>query len=903
MNLRGLFRACLVVPFVLLSAAPAFGRIAYDADRDPYQDNTTRAGRRTAVEIAGHTVGKIVLAVGNMGRFGIYGGATTYDAITGQKIYACEYPKKSNSRYLFVAAFWIGAVVGRDTLVSTGGDGWTPNMFEFYPDSDPFGPIVWRSITDPTKPEFDGAVSEQDLIGIYADTFTTSGQGVSLDLDAYNSRPHRPLGIKVTQRSFAWSYTYAEDFVLFDYSIENIGNQRLDKVYMGIYVDADVHHTSKDGTSGAGDDICGFLYDLPTPPEFSSVCEFRDTVNIAWIADADGDPHGNKYDDSSVPNVTATRIVRTPSDSLDVSFNWWISNGDGARDFGPQKGAVNRDMGAGNLGTPVGDIPKYFLLKNKEFDYDQVRTASIQPTDSIWLTPRQDLAPDVADGFDTRYLLSFGPFSITEGQKLPISFAYVGGERFHYNPDNAADNLPFNPTEYYRNISLADLGLNATWASWIYDNPGVDTDGDNYFGKYRICPLDSVIDRIDTVNDTVDTIFRVTVADTFWYEGDGRPDFKGASPPPAPLTWVYPTVVNTPTGTSGQIRVRFNGARSETILDNFSREHDFEGYRIYMARDERAASYMRLESYDRLDFNKWIFNPNKPFGAGYELKDVPYTLDSLRTLYAFGGVTDSTFDPLDYGPGNPYNNPFGKPGLSDSLFYFAPQDYNASDLSKTKIRKIYPDEDITPRPPDSLIGYSMEARLPDNYPDSLRDLYFTSDNRLKFYEYEYTIENLLPAVPYFINVTAFDYGSPKAGLGALETSVTFEPKRTYALPTADEVEASNLSAYVYPNPYRVDGGYRRDGFEGRGQTDRPDDRVRMIHFANLPAKCTIRIYTLDGDMVREIFHDLPTSDPTASHETWDLITRNTQLVVSGIYYWTVEAADGSTQIGKLVIIM
>jgi hypothetical protein len=93
------------------------------------------------------------------------------------------------------------------------------------------------------------------------------------------------------------------------------------------------------------------------------------------------------------------------------------------------------------------------------------------------------------------------------------------------------------------------------------------------------------------------------------------------------------------------------------------------------------------------------------------------------------------------------------------------------------------------------------------------------------------------------------------------------------------------------------------GFEGRDALYQIPDRIRRVHWANLPAKCTITIYTLDGDMVRQIKHDVDPSDPTASHEEWDLITRNTQLVVSGIYYWTVEDPNGETQIGKLVIIM
>jgi hypothetical protein len=36
---------------------------------------------------------------------------------------------------------------------------------------------------------------------------------------------------------------------------------------------------------------------------------------------------------------------------------------------------------------------------------------------------------------------------------------------------------------------------------------------------------------------------------------------------------------------------------------------------------------------------------------------------------------------------------------------------------------------------------------------------------------------------------------------------------------------------------------------------------------------------------------------------WDLITRNSQLPVSGLYYWTVEDDKGNVQIGKLVLIL
>ena len=83
--------------------------------------------------------------------------------------------------------------------------------------------------------------------------------------------------------------------------------------------------------------------------------------------------------------------------------------------------------------------------------------------------------------------------------------------------------------------------------------------------------------------------------------------------------------------------------------------------------------------------------------------------------------------------------------------------------------------------------------------------------------------------------------------------------------------------------------------------DMHDERVNRIHFTNLPQKCTIRIFSIDGDLIREIYHDFPPDYPESMHDEWDLITRNTQAVASGIYYYSVESEFGN-QIGKLVII-
>jgi hypothetical protein len=118
---------------------------------------------------------------------------------------------------------------------------------------------------------------------------------------------------------------------------------------------------------------------------------------------------------------------------------------------------------------------------------------------------------------------------------------------------------------------------------------------------------------------------------------------------------------------------------------------------------------------------------------------------------------------------------------------------------------------------------------------------------------------------------------------------------------------------VFPNPYRGDAAW--DGALGRD---------RYLWFANLPARCTIRIYTLSGDLVDTIEFDQsysPTDirgiyDPTdvrnpesdlpqlsGGMAAWDLVSRNDQGVASGLYMFSVEDHEnGGKQVGKFLIL-
>lgn len=89
---------------------------------------------------------------------------------------------------------------------------------------------------------------------------------------------------------------------------------------------------------------------------------------------------------------------------------------------------------------------------------------------------------------------------------------------------------------------------------------------------------------------------------------------------------------------------------------------------------------------------------------------------------------------------------------------------------------------------------------------------------------------------------------------------------------------------VVPNPYR-----------GSEVWDQPGNGE--IHFINVPARATIKIYTVAGDLVRQIEHD----DTVRDFARWDLRSGAGKEVASGIYIYRIEAGTFSFQ-NRFVVI-
>ncbi len=327
------------------------------------------------VTIAVHNVGKMAMTITNFGVIGRGSEESIPDPLTGQNAPSLSYPKGFGLNYLFEGALWVGAVVGHDTLVSTaGGSYW--DIREFWPsyyEDTIGGDIEYHSTLNVDAPEYQGAVSQQDFIAIYSDTLTDPA---FVDFDYYSGRFHRPLNVQITQKTYAWGYDYAEDFVIFDCEIANMDyNRTLNDIYIGIYMDNDI---GRDYREGGYDDICGFRKTVPS----RYIPGLVDTINLAWAADNNGDPDpvsGDYIGLYSPTGIVGTRILRTPLDSLFFNFNWWLTSYRPEYDWGPRKaGTVSDPFRSFHeyLGSPVSDADKYYMMSHNEFDYDQMRDLS-----------------------------------------------------------------------------------------------------------------------------------------------------------------------------------------------------------------------------------------------------------------------------------------------------------------------------------------------------------------------------------------------------------------------------------------------------------------------------------------------------------------------------------------------
>jgi hypothetical protein len=150
--------------------------------------------------------------------------------------------------------------------------------------------------------------------------------------------------------------------------------------------------------------------------------------------------------------------------------------------------------------------------------------------------------------------------------------------------------------------------------------------------------------------------------------------------------------------------------------------------------------------------------------------------------------------------------------------------------------------------------------------------------------------------------TGFKLRTPEEGLVPSKVTYDIKVKRPYASYSIDGATVNDSMPYftfstkgfaptiskefgkkvldrvnIVPNPY-----YAYSQYEDPG--NQLENRVRMV---NLPARCEIRIFTMDGVLVRTIKKD----DENSPYTEWDLKNNAKVPISSGVYLIHVKATD------------
>jgi hypothetical protein len=905
-------RVLITVLTALVLAAPAFAWHDLDEVEGPGWDLPDGFPVMDGSYVM--NVGELHLNITNHGLIGAWSGATCSlcDAPSAQ------WPAGSGVDYLWSAGLWVGATMLGEALVSTG----QPER-EFRPLDDIEATIYEAKSNILTRPtgnteaggkrlpdseaddDDDGLIDEEILDGYDDDgdglidedfgqvgnqmMVATMYDNTALANEIYAD--HEPLQLKLVQTSFAWENDNADDFVGFDFKITNIGVAAIENVYLGFFADSDIGSRNQQGK--AEDDMAGFWEGMVRAKDNSYV-----PISVGYMYDDDGDGGaatgyfgilflGHDTDPSGRTAPTSVRLR---------SFNHF--SGQAAFDNG---------------GDPTNDAERYELLSGVEFDQD------------------------VLDGKenDYRFLVSAGPFSeLEKDATLEFQAAMVIGPGLEGLKTNAAEaaltwygnfwNLDSDPetgvlgreTKICVDDFAGSGGQNPIFQfvadyidttcmtqEFLLSQPFIsqdqlDDDGCIYVNMDNCFECSRVVGEIcDKENMYIDNGWNCNQVNS----SPGCTGVQGAETvihwlvgmaPPPPGMRLWPT--------DNAVHVYWNNT-SQITADIRTNLIDFESYRIW-----------RADNWDR------------PYGSTLEngpesgLWQLIEEYDEINTYISTNVIgNDTLYDTLSLGRNTGFADIeyvpvcFSNPRFAD-LKEAMQMVVDADSLDTMKTlpalydRQGRPVENLRPLLPWQ--GYAAE--LDTFFMAASREVTGpTTIEKVGQQFYEFVDTDVHNGFLYFYSVTATDHKmGPAPGTGEFVptgdglkgdpgSSFTHTHPATTAQ-TAEERLRDGVAIYVYPNPAT------RSALEEFQQLspDADDPTGIKIRFTNLPeSHNTINIYTLDGDLVQTLEHDGTTGYGEIS---WNLVSRNGQEIVSGIYLYVVKSRDAIFEdyIGKFVVI-
>jgi len=858
---------------------------------------------------------------------------------------SCQWPAGSGNEYLWASGLWVGGIVLGERLVSTGGNAglneWAPldeltaTIYEAV-STKVLRPSGYPEASGRREPQpspdddDDGLVDEEILNGLDDDDdnridedFGQIGNQMFVHTNYDNTRlsiegypDHTPMNLKFVQTNFQWENDQVDDFVGFDYSITNVGVTDVEKVYIGFFSDCDIGPRSEGGT--ADDDMAGSWPDAHGSPGLVRASDGSFVpLQVGYMYDAAETGRLEGYFGIVFlgHDVDPTGVLAPPSV--------------GMRTFQSFSGNASFEQG----GDPTNDDERYQLL-----------SALVEDWDNNTLTGKQA---------DFRFLVSAGPFALMPpGESLSFQVGMVVGPGLEGLLSNCAEafltwqgiyvdkitqvqpidgSTPFNPgingretllckqdfkPGVFDNFTPDYMDPSCLDEEWLLNQPRVQdsdifeykVDGDtkecamfNMDNCYECARQNGYIcdpeDFEDPPNWTCNDPNLVNTAGCTGVNGlESQIHWLvGMAPPPPGLRlW----------STDSRVHVFWDDS-SEHSKDIRLQEIDFESYRVW-----------RADNWDRPFGSSVINGPESNLWQMISEFDIVNTfitqvvVDNVAYEDTLPLGANTGLEVISYTPAVLSNPTFD--GLAEAMQEVVDNDPQGTLRVRPEIRNS-----------DGIVIPEYQGLVPwETYPDAL-DTFFAVTPRVgdpqnqvapkrstKYYEYvDRDIHN---GFIYFYSVTASDHELyhyenryEDAPLDVVGPGLVGDPGSSfnYTIPgtqaqTVAEREKYGVNIYVYPNP-----ATREALAEYQELNPNGDDPTGVrVTFTNLPmANNTINIYTVSGDLVQTITQS--GLDGTG-HVSWNLMSRNGQEVVSGVYLYSVQSDNSAFEdfVGKFVVV-
>lgn len=767
-------------------------------------------------------------------------------------------------------------------------------------------------------------VSEQDFVSYYYDysPFENGNPDPDRDYDSSSgSNTHVPLNIRVRQMSYQWSYDYIKNLVYVEFNITNMNEQ--DTLYdcaMGIYMDSDVGPQSFGGSAIAPDDLSSYV-----PGE---------GFEFAYTYDAD-------QDGGLTTGYVGSRVCTPDPDQLEFSC-WTWDVGYGPDDWQPLHYTTTSNLTANE---------KYWLLTGRNPDEAAVIDLRANPNAQIESDP---------NGTDTRYFFGFyGAQSHTGDTDEPGEEGYGIDDYLETDSDGVYFkrwNLPPGRTmkiviAVFPGDSVFDLSKTAEFAKFIYGEAQTLTTvvEPDIFPHYQAPEppaypnmFAGLINDGNALDLYWDNISEFTLDGDFvpksnigWQEDSSNLDSHIDKYDEQLLQHGHFPDEFAPWDSMGDPQNR-NINATVNPWTAYRLRHDFQGYTLYgrsgsgsqedwveKGKWDKVENELDLEDHDVNGGDSLFVDYEGDIGIDSSLPDSRpiieedenyYHLNEYYEIVPFDISVDNTvFGEHIYDYTKTRATALAEPGLgnwstNDKALYFA----NPNLLNLPNGNDIYLElysKNLIP-----LYGFISENIISD--PDSTEIIAGIKIKRLSRRYYNKIISHPPKGIEYYVAVTAWDRGYPSEDILSLESGRDAEANMKILFPgPSAKTDMDNI--YVVPNPY-----IGQSEFDGRIENDYTGDRSRRIWFVNLPEDCTIKIYTLAGDLVDKVIHHggessdiinpsvalnkdkLKQSDFTApGMEPWDMLSHNNQIIAAGVYLFSVKDHDsGDIKVGKFVII-